>query len=218
MSVLGRVAAAKQQAQVERSLGRYEQAADVLQRAIADLQSAIETSQPEERNKAAAELADCLGILGGLYKRQHDLAAAARAYDAGFQYESDPRFNVGSSYNALNRLIVRILMRPDAPAGGSAPNHEDIPLRLRELRSILEASVHGARQNDYWAAGDLALVCALLRDDSGIEAAADHFASLAPPAYAYAAYRETLEQLADAAPDHRPALDHLKQRLITLGQ
>jgi tetratricopeptide (TPR) repeat protein len=208
-----RVAAAKEQARLERSVGHHEQAARLLQSAIAELEGALETSQPDERKRIAAELADLWGTLGGVYKRQENLAAAARAYDAGFQYESDPRFGVHSTYNTLNRLVVRILMRPQSLASPSPQDDEDVPQKLRELRPILEDSVAGPRHDDYWAVADLALVDGLLDDDSGAEAAARHFLSLAPPAHALAAFQDTLARLANADPEYKSALDNLKRRL-----
>jgi tetratricopeptide (TPR) repeat protein len=211
MSIVAEAAAARKRANDERNLGHYEEAIRVLQHTVEDLQGAIETCPAEERKAIAANLADFMGMLGGLHKRQNDLDAALRAYDTGFRYESDPQFQIKSSYNALNRLVLRLLMSPQSLTTGTIP--VDVEDQLRNLRASLQASLNGPRKDDCWAAGDLAIVCGLLRDDMGAEAAVRHFESLSPPPYAYAAYQETLASLSEAVSDRKHSLNILQQRL-----
>ena len=66
----------------------------------------------------AASLADSHAMLGGVRKRAGDLAGAIDAYDAGFDIES--RYELATSYNALNRLLVRALMAPACLVSGDA--------------------------------------------------------------------------------------------------
>src|SRR5436305_2619007 len=85
----------KKLAQQQRSQGDFKGALQTLQKAI---------------DQAGAELADLHGIMGGTKRQQGDLIAAASAYDIGFHL--DERHHAASTYNALNRLVARILLEP----------------------------------------------------------------------------------------------------------
>ncbi|HVF14695.1 MAG TPA: hypothetical protein VM942_08855, partial [Acidimicrobiales bacterium] len=115
---------------------------------------------------------------------------------AGARYESDQE----STYNALNRLVTRILLDPaslsDADALGSHPTLE--PVDVTESLAELQAKLIRNRDSgvdDFWVIGDLALTASLNGDvEVGGEALAQ-FHALSPPPTAYAKYGDTFALL-----------------------
>lgn len=111
----------------------------------------------------AEQLADCWGILGGVYRSQGNLDEARNAYDKGYEYESNTRFNVLSTYNRVNRLVVRILQNPDL-LSDSSPQVVDIeePATMRHLLrktdEEIERQLREGRRDRAWALADLAMV------------------------------------------------------------
>ena len=194
--------AARQRAQAQRRQGDFDAAAKTLEQAIA---------------QGLAEVADLYGMLGGTRREQGDLAAAAKAYDAGYRIESDPPLGGATSYNELNRLIVRIqldpesLMRTASPSQGLAP--VDVPQSLTRLRERLRQQMQHERRNDYWAAGDLAVTSALLGDTNGAHEALDRFKACSPPTNARDAYAATLGMLAQLDTARRSLLAAMKDAL-----
>ena len=176
----------KKLAKEQRQQGLFDRALDSLQQAI-DL--------------AGAELADLHGILGGTLADQGDLIAAAKAYDDGFKVDS--RYNPLSSYNALNRLVMRIRLIPGALSHPELMRKEarldfvDVPYELALLQTKLERHVEHERANDFWAAGDLALSAALNGSLEVTSKAVEQFSRCYPPEFAVTAYRRTLAALAE---------------------
>ena len=176
----------KKLAKEQRQQGLFDGAIDSLQQAI-DL--------------AGAELADLHGILGGTLADQRDLVAAAKAYDDGFKVDS--RYNPLSSYNALNRLVMRIrlipgaLTQPELMRKESRLDFVDVPYELALLQAKLERHVEHERSHDFWAAGDLALAAALNGSLEVTRKAAERFSRSSPPEFAITAYRRTLAALGE---------------------
>ena len=143
----------KKLAQQQRSQGDFKGALQTLQKAI---------------DQAGAELADLHGIMGGTKRQQGDLIAAASAYDIGFHL--DERHHAASTYNALNRLVARILLEPrllsDPDLLRDRKNLEFVDVRqeLCALQKQLESQAKGERSHDFWCAGDLAVTAALNAD------------------------------------------------------
>jgi hypothetical protein len=54
----------------------------------------------------------------------------------------------------------------------------------------------GARAEDFWAAGDLSLTCALNGDEQGMNHGLEKFRQLSPPPAAYEAYWCSIKSLA----------------------
>lgn len=191
--------AARQQAQAQRRQGDFDAAAKTLERAIA---------------QGLAEVADLYGMLGGTRREQGDLVAAALGYDAGARIESDPPVGGATSYNELNRLIVRIQLAPDSLVRTVAPSRGleavDVPESLTRLEQRLRHQIDHERKDDCWAAGDLAVTSALLGDASGAYEALDRFKACSPPTSARAAYAATLGMLAQIDTARRPLLAALK--------
>lgn len=215
--IIDEVRRLKASARSESERGRHEAAARILRRATESLEAALATAAEESR--LAAELADLYGMLGGANRKLGDLVQAAAAYDRGFLYESDPRYGMTNSYNAVNRLVTRILLRPDSLSapdvlrGVSGLEFVDVPAALAELRPELERQVAGRRANDFWAAGDLAFTCALSGDEQGALRAVQGFASCSPPppTSAYAAYAGWIGAVAELDTPSREVLRKVKQ-------
>jgi tetratricopeptide (TPR) repeat protein len=222
----------KASARSESERGQYEAAARILRDAIEALEAALarvggggggDARSPApaeaEEGRLAAELADLYGMLGGASRKQGDLARAAAAYDRGFRYESDPRYGIVNTYNTLNRLVTRILMRPDSLVdpetlrGVSELEFVDVPAALAELQPELERDVAGVRVNDFWAAGDLAFTRALNGDEQGALRAVRGFASCSPPppTSAYASYAAWIGTVAELDTPRKEVLCKVKQ-------
>lgn len=227
--IIDEVRKLKASARSESERGQYEAAARILRGAIESLEAALaraeggdaRSSAPTdaEESRLAGELADLYGVLGGASRKQGDLVRAAAAYDRGFRYESHPRYGIVNTYNTLNRLVTRILMRPDSLSdpevlrGVSELEFVDVPAALAELRPELEREIAGVRVNDFWAAGDLAFTCALNGDEQGALRAVRGFASCSPPppTSAYAAYAGWIGAVAELDTPRKEVLRKVKQ-------
>ncbi len=113
----------------------------------------------------AEQLADCWGIIGGVYRAQGDLEGARVAYDNGYAYESSKRFNILNTYNRVNRLVVRILQCPQLlsdppPLVTNVAKHEKqtMPELLGEASEEIERQLRKGRQDRAWALADCAMV------------------------------------------------------------
>ena len=96
----------------------------------------------EDVRAIAAEVADCLGSLGGIRRRQADVLRIAGdeegadrlfneaidAYDAGMRLEQDDRFRISNSYNLVQRAVVPVLRN------GSVLEDGEVKERLHAIR------------------------------------------------------------------------------------
>lgn len=177
--------------QRDRGLAGYPRAVKRATEAIVQVEQALaQTSVPEVRLLLAKELADCHGLVGGVERRwslegpQADRAShlirSIAAYDAGHSYESNPQYGIINSYNLVNRLTSRILLRPDIleSAGlcdlGHGLRPIDLQQELKTAATTIREQLAGPRKGDYWAMADLGLLEVLL--------------DLAPPRVAYAGF------------------------------
>ena len=122
-----------------------------------------------------------------------------------------------TSYNELNRLIVRIQLAPESlvrtvpSAYGLEP--VDVPESLARLQRRLRHQITQERKDDFWAIGDLAVTSALLGDAAGAHEALDRFKACSPPTNARDAYAATLGMLAQLDTARRPLLAAMKDAL-----
>jgi hypothetical protein len=155
-----------------------------------------------DAREIAVQLVDIYGMLGGILREQGNYRASAAAYDRGFHFEADPRYAMRNTYNALNRLITRILLSPgcladpDLLRGEPKLEFVDVRHELAELHKLLQGQMAGARAADFWAAGDLSLTCALNGDEQGMTHGLEKFRQLLPPPAAYEAYWCSIKSLA----------------------
>jgi hypothetical protein len=192
----------QRKAQSERRAGRFDAAAERLIEAI---------------RIAAASLADLHGTLGGTFREQRRLAEAVNEYDRG--YRIDQRYGIVSSYNALNRLLTRLMADTPASAGTTK-----IKVRIQdrinvkaELRRLQEELTRRLRASDveYWAAGDLAVVAALNGDSRVMKRALKVFMTPSTPRFAYETYLKMVRMLLVGKRQRNPALRALQDALLT---
>lgn len=196
--------------QRDRGTKGYPRALASLDEAIALAREVVLATVPEQAAQGAAELSDCYGLRGGIERRWADelggeeriahLKLAARAYDAGYEFESDPRYGIFNSYNLVNRLIVRLLLVPKALVAeeplaleGIAPLH--LAAEFDRAADIIREQVAGPRRSDYWAWADLAMI-EVLTLRSPPDAAYAPFLALGPPDFAYVSALAGLRPLA----------------------
>jgi hypothetical protein len=188
----------------------YPDAVETLQSAIAIAEAALkQTTLAGVVRQMAKELADCHGMVGGIQRRwgletegaeQRDhLARSCLAYDDGWRYEWNEAYAIQASYNLVNRLTGRLLMRPDlltTPGEfdlGGGVQAKNLPQQLADARKCIDQTL--ARKGNFWAEADLALLTVLL---TGAEPATAYagFLALSPPAYAFDSVLDGLRPLA----------------------
>jgi hypothetical protein len=151
------------------------------------------------RRIAAANLADLHGTLGGVFWDQGRLAEATNEYDRGYRIEQ--RYGIVSSYNALNRLLTRLMA--DGPKSVGQPvakgvrirGRVDIDAELRRLQLQLTGQLRGIDAVEFWTAGDLAVVAALTNDPRAMKMGLASFMVPSTPRSAYEAYLKTVARL-----------------------
>lgn len=127
--------------------------------------------------EVAEQLADCWGMLGGVYRAQGDLEQSKLAYDSGYRYESSKRFNILNTYNQVNRLVLRIILNPELladvpPLVTDGADNEKRPMLdlLHDAADEIERQLREGRRDRAWALADLVMVRVLGRLD-GIDGA-----------------------------------------------
>ena len=102
----------------------------------AGLETAAAPSEP--MCDLAAQLADCLGMLGGNYRRQGRFEDAQAAFERGRVYEESPSLEVMSSYNLVNAITLPI------ESDGQAWTRSGRTWRRRWRRSHVRCTVSAA--------------------------------------------------------------------------
>ena len=169
-----------------------------------------------------------LGSKGGVYRRwgkddDSKYKDSADAYDAGYDIEKCGRadYKIFNSYNLVQRLVARVLVRP------AAVLDEDIPVwGLWVRRRLLAAAKEIKRQqeeegrgNDVYAAADLALVQLLLGEHGREwEKTLDQFLNWKPSEpYARQVTFEVIEEIYQKVSDSPSApaslVDHLSDAI-----
>jgi tetratricopeptide (TPR) repeat protein len=157
--ITGRVKAAKEEAKDLRDDGDVVGAIAVLQDEVlgmekSPLASELGADAPTEPvRRLAAQLADCLGMLGGNYRRFGELERAQKTFERGRVYEQSGRLGVDSSYNLVNAITLPLESRLVKAA--------DLADELGAAVGAIERQVKGNRRTDRWAWADLAQ-CRLL--------------------------------------------------------
>jgi tetratricopeptide (TPR) repeat protein len=202
-TVLDRVKALKESAKFGRDFDDYQSAIDDLKEALkllhdeydewrAQRQPEAEESDDEEyANKLLSHLADCYGMLGGIYRRQglqatseaerrSNLEMSKQMYATGLEYERE------DSYNLVNTIIVPILIDPNAYAGqGEA---------IKNALQKVAAQVRDKRKDLWWAWADLGLLCLL---DGNLDEAINAYAQLKRTGAGPEQYDSTIAVLED---------------------
>jgi hypothetical protein len=198
--------------QRDRGLSGYSRALARLDAAIGLAQQGLAgTTVADAIRQFTKELADCYGMKGGVERRwgmeageserSNHLASSCSAYDNGYRYEWDPQYGTPATYNLVNRLTGRLLIKPDLGStdaivdlgNGLAPIN--VKLELSEAIKLIDAQL--ANKGNFWSEVDLALLKVLsgAADPSTAYAA---FFALSPPSYAFASALDGLRPLVAA--------------------
>lgn len=167
---------------------------------------------------AAASLADLHGTLGGVFWDQGRLAEATNEYDRGYRIEQ--RYGIVSSYNALNRLLTRLMadgVKPDGKPvakGIRIRGGVDINTELRRLQLQLTGQLRGIDAVEFWTAGDLAVVAALNDDLRAMRRGLALFMVPSTPRSAYEAYLKTVARLLSSKHPRNRGLPILHRELL----
>jgi tetratricopeptide (TPR) repeat protein len=165
-SLVARAKRDKEEAKDLRDSGDYAGAVALLTETVktlmaspleAGLESAVEASK--SMRDLATQLADCLGMLGGNYRRLGKLKEAQGCFERGRRYEESPALEVMSSYNLVNAITLPIEADPN-----SLPTQRS---QIEKAVAAISRQVRSDRRNDRWAWADLALCQLLLGDQNG---------------------------------------------------
>lgn len=117
-----------------------------------------EASQPVKT--LAFHLADCIGMLGGNFRRLNRLDEAQACFERGRVYEESPALDVMSSYNLVNAITL--------PLETGTRQLAEQTNALSQAVTAIDRQVKGDRRNDRWGWADLAQCQLLLnaRDDA----------------------------------------------------
>jgi len=107
------------------------------------------------------ELADCLGILGGMLLKQGRVAEAIEAFREGRNLEMKGGYQLGLTYNSVNYLVALVMDSGWETLKESLSSVSEIIDKLRKRTA-------GSAVNDIWAWADLGM-CELL--NKNLEAA-----------------------------------------------
>src|SRR5580704_8326901 len=155
----------KEEAKDRRDAGDIVAAVEVLEETVkalsasplaAGLEAAASPSKP--MHDLASQLADCLGMLGGNYRRLGRLSDAQAAFESGRVYEESPSLEVMSSYNLINAITLPI--ESDGRALSAQRPY------LEKAVTAISRQVRDDRRNDRWAWADLAQCQLLLGDEA----------------------------------------------------
>lgn len=144
----------KEEAKDCRDDGDIQGAVRVLQDAVrmieesplaAELHDQSAPSEPVK--KLATQLADCLGMMGGNYRRLNLLAEAQDCFERGRVYEESPLLDVRSSYNMVNAITL--------PLEAGTRELAQQTSALRRAVDAISLQTHGGRRSDRWAWADL---------------------------------------------------------------
>jgi tetratricopeptide (TPR) repeat protein len=172
--LIASVKAHKEEAKLYRDEEAYEEAIEALKEAVAwidesdwERRSDIEVA---DQKTVAWHLADCLGMMGGNARRLGRLEEALKYFKRGGIYEIDRRFEINSSYNLVNAIVIPIENRIK-----SASEQKEA---LAQAVSVLQDQVFGKRRMDRWAWADLGQCLLLLGDRRGAKDAYLRFMEL----------------------------------------
>lgn len=215
--------------QRDRGLRGYPRARDRLQTAIGLAHESVKvTTVTDSVRQLTKELADCYGMVGGVERRWGiegqdaerltHLTLSCIAYDSGHVHEWDPNYGTPATYNLVNRLTGRLLIRADlldidAEIDlGNGVKPLNVSRELARAAALIEAQL--ANKENFWTEADLALLRVLTRQAEP-EVAYVPFLALSPPAFAFGSALDGLRPLVEAKVATAPALGVAIELLIS---
>jgi hypothetical protein len=141
-------------------------------------------------------LADTLGSLAGVQRRQGRDTDALENYREGMTIEQDERYLVTSTYNRVQWLVLGVTMQPETI------RLDKVKSLLTETLATLQRQVATTRRDDPWAMADLLLMAALANDQILAEEAFRALTMLNPVSDVYQSGYPVLKRLLAALPDN----------------
>jgi len=149
----------------------------------------------------ASELADCWGIRGGIYREEGQIDQAIAAYDRGYAFEREPKYEIQSTYNTINRLVLRLLTNPGLlKEGGSKITDQRLDRPLVELLAEAAQAIDAKWRfmtDPVWALADMVLVTTILQTPDAPEWE-ERFKTKAQNRFPFDSLRAVLERLSQA--------------------
>jgi len=169
-------------------------AVEIRERELAELDRDSPTLA-DERREAAHRLADYLGRLGGIYRREGLIAEGIDAYRHGMEIERE--FRLDDSYNLTNWIVLQLLEDP-----ARLPT---LAGQIEDAIAIVQVQVAGPRRDQWWAWADFGLLC-LLGRRSEARAAYEHFQQAGPRRVDYGSVLAVLDSLQEKFKPSEPEL------------
>lgn len=185
-----------------RALTRLKAAIELLQQGLAGTTVAVAVRE------LTKDLADCHGMVGGVERRWAlegepaqeilHLARSCMAYDEGHRHEWDPQHGTPASYNLVNRLSGRLLIRPDLLRLdeivdlGCEMEPLNLPRELAKARTLIDEKL--ANKGNFWVEADLALLD-MLMGQADASTVYTTFLGLKPSGYAFSSVLDGLRPL-----------------------
>ncbi len=182
-----------------------DQGPDGIQQAIGQLKSAVKLLDgfswsvgvgvravaSDEQKKAAAQMADCLGMIGGNYRRLGHAWGALIWFKKGRKIEQDERFNIDSTYNLGNEISTSVEL-------GNRAGSPVMKTSLRKALAAMKRRTEGSRHRDRWAWADQGQFCLLLGDYDDAQRAYQRFLELGDRKSTLTSVVPVLKKLRDA--------------------
>lgn len=181
--VLMHVKRLKEKAKANRDFGDLEEALDHLREATGLLEPYVE--ETEYMAKIRRELADCYGMMGGIFRRQGKLVEAEMMYRKGLDYEED------DSYNLSNSVVIPILIDP------LRLENQQTKRRIQDGITTVQEQVRGRRKDEWWAWADLGLFNLLQGNKQAALEAYNQFGKVGARAQDYESTILVLDSLLD---------------------
>jgi len=197
--VLAEVKRLKKEATLLRTIGDTDGAIAILDEAIALVKAARGgSSSSDESGRLKAQLADCYGMKGGVYRRAGRMTEALDAYKTGLKFETD------DSYNLTNSLTVELLIDPT--------RLKELTPAIEAARDKVETQIRLHRSGQWWAWADLGLLELLTRHEERAFDAYKNFGATGARASDYDSTISVLEELSGKFTGNneavRASLDH----------
>jgi len=213
---------AKREGDLDRANAEFEEARYVMGEAFAEIESggrfnATLVGPVDQATKdQASELADCWGILGGIYREEGDIKKAIDAYDSGYKFEKEPKYEIQSTYNTVNRLVLPLLTHPELlKEGGAGISGERLERPVSELLAEAGQAIEAKWRfmtDPVWALADMVLITTILQTPDAAEWE-ERFKAKAQNRFSFDSLRTVLEKLSQAELPIRGRLQEVAGRL-----
>ena len=193
-----------------------------LDRALTTLKEMVPPGGQSPGPEIDAELADTYGMVGGVERRwgldvpeperTGHLEKSVDAYDEGFVYERRLDTGHAPTYNRMNRIVGRALIRPEVLDTGEPKL--DIGRELTEIERVLAGQLDRTRRGDPWAQCDL--IMARLLAGAPVDSAIRTLGTMRARRFVYDSLLDTLKPLTESAGSVRPQLHEAARQLEDL--